>query len=396
MATLGEILRWLHHTVRGFYRRVAARLLRRDKLLLGSERRFRGLLEAAPDAIVIVDWHGHIALVNAQAEKLFGYSRDEIIGQNVTDLIPDRFRSRHREHQKGYVKSPETRAMGGGLELWGRRKDGSEFPVEISLSPLQTDQGLLVLSAIRDVTERQRIEAELKSRARALARSNADLEQFAYVASHDLSAPLRVVAGFVELLGRRYSGQLDEDADKFIEAAIAGVQRMQALIDDLLTYSRVGREDAHVTAVDCNVAVQDALRTLDGGISHAHPRVTVGELPTVRGGRSQIEQLFRNLIDNAVKFSDADKPLVEVSAQREEKMWRISVRDNGIGIDPSHTEQIFKMFQRLHGPGEFPGSGIGLAICKRIVDSHGGEIRADPAPDSGTIFSFTLPEAGTP
>lgn len=392
MVTLGEILRWCIYTVSGFYRRVVARLLRRDKLLVGSERRFRALLESAPDAMVIVDWHGHIALVNAQTERLFGYPREELIGQNVTELVPRRFRAGHREHQRRYLQDARARPMGSGLDLYGLRKDGTEFPIEVSLSPLETDGGKLVSSAIHDVTERKRTEAELKARAEALERSNADLEQFAYVASHDLSAPLRVVGGFVDLLGRRYQGQLDEDADEFIALAVDGVQRMQALIDDLLAYSRVRPLDADVGKVDCQASIHQVLRTLDEQITDAGATVTVGQLPVVRGEPTQIVQLLQNLIGNAIKFSNSQAPIVDVSAEHldGEGRWRIAVRDNGIGIDPADSERIFKMFGRLHSDDEFQGTGIGLAICQRIVDYHGGEIAAAPAPGGGTIMSFTL------
>jgi PAS domain S-box-containing protein len=399
MVTLGEILRWFVYTVRAFYDRIAAKLLRRDALLVGSERRFSALLESAPDAMVIVDWHGHITLVNAQTEKLFGYERAELIGQNFTELLPRRLRAAYRERQKAYMAeadaNPTARAheLGdGGIEIQGQRKDGGEFPAEMGLSPLQTDGGLLVSYAIRDVTERKRIEAELLERAAALERSNADLEQFAYVASHDLQAPLRVVAGFVDLLRRRYGGQLDGDADSFIDHAVGGVERMQRLIDDLLTYSRVRLDVAEkLGPVDFNAAVGQVLSTLEGEIAESGAIVHVGELPIVRAEPSQISQLFQNLISNAIKFSDEAQPHVDVSAERENGSWRFAIRDNGIGIEPEHRERVFEMFQRLHTPDEFPGTGIGLAICKKIIDHHGGDIHADPAPEGGTIMSFTLP-----
>jgi PAS domain S-box-containing protein len=393
MVTLGEIVRWCVYTLSSLYNRVAARLLGRDRLLSGSERKFRALLEAAPDAMVIVDWHGHIALINAQAERLFGYPREEIIGQNVTELIPQRFRAPHREHQKTYMRDAQARPMGRELELYGRRKDGTEFPVEISLGPLATNEGMLVSSAIRDVTERKRIEAELADRAEALARSNADLEQFAYVASHDLQTPLRAVAGFVDLLRRRYAGRLDDDADEFIELAVGGVERMQRLIDDLLAYSRVRREEARRDPVDCNAAMRDVLAALRAEIERTGAQVQVADLPTVLGARSQVDQLFQNLVGNALKFSNSRPPRVEVSAAREDGRWRISVRDNGIGIDPADADRMFRMFERLPAADDFPGTGIGLAICQRIVEAHGGEIHAAPAPGGGTVMSFTLADS---
>ena len=395
MVTLGEFFRWVLYSVSAVYNRIARRVLRRDRLLLGSERRFRALLESAPDAVVIVDWHGHIALVNAQAELLFGYTRAELAGRHITDLIPRRYRPAHRDHQKRYLRAPDARPMGSGLELFGLRKDGTEFPVEVSLGPLETDQGVLVSSAIRDVTERKQIEAELVARAEALERSNSDLEQFAYVASHDLQAPLRVVAGCVELLERRYHGKLGEGADEYIDLAISGVERMQRLIEDLLAYSRVSQSEQPFEVVDFNVAVRAVLDELAGEIADRRADVRVGDLPTLPAEPTQIDQLLQNLISNAIKFTDTE-PVVEVSAERENSSWRFAIADNGIGIPPEQRERVFKMFQRLHGHDEFPGTGIGLAICKRIVDRHGGKLSVDDGPAGGTVMSFTIPEGDLP
>lgn len=391
MVTLGEMVRWITYTLTTAYGRVAARLLARDKLVVNSEKKFRALLESAPDAIVIVDWHGHIALVNEQTERLFGYPRDELIGQNLTELIPQRFRAWHREHQKRFMQAPRTREMGRELELLARRKDGSEFPVEISLGPLRTDQGLLVSAVVRDVTWRKEIEAELKLRAQELERSNEDLEQFAYVASHDLQAPLRTVGALVQMLGRRYEGRLDADADELLRQTVDATRRMQRLIDDLLSYSRVSQGPPAPGRVETGDAVDEVLRSLAEEISDTGARIEVGDLPAVEGEGTMIEQLFQNLIANALKFTRESPPTVHVRAERDGPRWRFSVADNGIGIDPDHAERIFQMFQRLHGSDEFPGTGIGLAICKRIVEAHGGEIHAEPSPAGGTIMTFTLP-----
>ena len=234
---------------------------------------------------------------------------------------------------------------------------------------------------------------DLEIRARELERSNADLEQFAYAASHDLSEPLRTVAGFSQLLRSRYEGRLDDEADEFIAHMTAGVERMQQLIDDLLVYSRVGREPLREEDVDLEDVLRHVLNWLAPALRDREARVTHEPLPTVRGERGQIAQVLQNLVSNAVKFTAPDvAPEVQISAARDGRSWRISVRDNGIGIQDA-SDVIFKMFARLHAVDAYPGTGIGLALAKRIVEGHGGQIWVEPAPGGGSVFSFTLPAA---
>jgi PAS domain S-box-containing protein len=233
--------------------------------------------------------------------------------------------------------------------------------------------------------------AELRDRAAELERSNADLEQFAYVASHDLSEPLRMVAGFAQLLQKRYEGRLDADADEFIGYTVDGVNRMQALIDDLLAFSRVGR-DRELGDVDAELVARRALEALSASLAETGADVEIGDLPTVRGDERELGQLFQNLISNAVKFHGDEPPRVWVTAEAEAggAEWRFAVADNGIGIEPRHAERIFKMFQRLHGRDDYPGTGVGLAICKKIVEHHGGRLWVEPNVDGGSVFKFTL------
>ncbi len=349
-----------------------------------AERRFSELLEAAPDAMVIVDENGKIVIVNAQTERLFGYRREELLGERVEKLIPESVVEGHVDHRSGYFGDPHARPMGAGLDLRARRRDGSEFPVEISLSPLAGESGTLVTAAVRDVTERQRAFEDL-------ARSNEELEQFAYVASHDLQEPLRVIAGFVELLGRRYEGQLDADADRYIGFTVEGVVRMQELIDSLLSYSRVGRSEAPLEPVDMQSLVAEVLDSLRSSLTEHGVETNVGELPEVRGDRVLLTQMFTNLIGNAVKFNESPEPRIEVSAERDNGEWIFSVADNGPGIDPRFTDRVFEMFKRLH-PRSIPGTGVGLAICKRIAERHGGRIWVESKPGHGASFKFTIPE----
>ena len=356
-----------------------------------AEAQFRGLLESAPDAVVIIDGGGAIQLVNRQTEALFGYTRDELIGRSVEMLLPHDLRTRHLEHRAEYMANPRTRPMGTGLELSGRRQDDSEFPVEISLSPVTSGTDALVISIIRDVTARKLAQEQLKAAAAELARSNADLEQFAYVASHDLQEPLRMVASYTQLLGRRYRGKLDQDADDFIAFAVDGAQRMQALINDLLAYSRVGTREIHLDHIHTRQLVEEVVRDLSPDDSGT---VTIDDLPAVEADPVQLRQLFQNLIANAIKFHrPSEQPRVRVFGRRDGASSVISVQDNGIGIEPQYMERIFTLFQRLHTREEYPGTGIGLAICKKVVERHGGTMWVESEPGHGSTFSFSLPNS---
>src|SRR5579859_4363664 len=360
-----------------------------------AEARFRGLLEVAPDPIIIVAEHGIIQLVNRQTELVFGYSRDELIGQPVEVLVPERFRPTHVADRSRYQADPKTRPMGIGLELFGRRKDGSEFPVEISLSPLRSANENLIISIIRDITTRKETETRLRAIAADLERSNRELEQFAYVASHDLQEPLRMVASYTQLLARRYKDKLDSDADEFIGFAVDGALRMQELINDLLTYSRVGSRALELECVDSNAVVDQVVSDLRAAIEDSAATVTRDELPSVRADRRQLQQLFQNLIANAIKFQQPGlAPVVHVSARTTDSKRTFGVSDNGIGIEPQYVERIFMLFQRLHSRAEYHGTGIGLAICKKIVERHGGSIGVHSEPGRGTTFEFTLPVRG--
>jgi PAS domain S-box-containing protein len=359
------------------------------------EERFRQVVEAAPNAMVMVNEEGTIVLVNAQTENLFGYRRDQLFGKSIETLVPERFRTGHQASRSAYLHDLKPRPMGMGRDLYARRHDGSEFPVEIGLNPVRTSNENFVLAAIVDITERKRAEQELLRRTEELARSNQDLEQFAYVASHDLQEPLRAVAGPLQLLQRRYQGQLDARADEFIMHAVDGATRMQKLIDDLLSYSRVGRSGATLQLTECADTLDLALKSLSVVLHESGAQITRGALPTVMAIPTQIALLFQNLIGNAVKFRQADRAVcVDVGATREGDSWVISVKDNGIGIDPQYFDRIFMIFQRLHSRADYPGTGIGLALCKRIVEQHGGRIWVESEPGNGTTVFFTL-NAGT-
>ncbi|TJY56604.1 PAS domain S-box protein [Sinimarinibacterium sp. CAU 1509] len=355
-----------------------------------AESKFRDLLETAPDAMVIIDTRGRIALVNARAERVFGFSRDEMIGQPIETLIPERLREQHEAHRNRFIGDPRQRPMGTGLDLWARRKDGSEFPVEISLGPLQTSEGSLVTAAVRDITERKAFEQQLADYAESLKRSNRELEQFAYVASHDLRAPLRSLSGFSQLLQKRYGDQLDAQAAEFLSYITQSAEHMQALIDDLLAFSRVSTVDKSMSDVDCEAVLAQVERQLRAQIESRGARITHDPLPRVTGIEHELVQLMQNLVSNGIKFQPGEHPHVHVSAQRLGEFWQFSVRDNGIGLAPEYREKIFLIFQRLHTSEEYEGTGVGLAICKKIVEHHGGNIWVESEPGKGATFFFTL------
>ena len=245
----------------------------------------------------------------------------------------------------------------------------------------------------QEIAVRQKAEAVLAERSQELARSNAELEQLAYVASHDLQEPLRMVASYLQLLEQRYEGKLDAEAHEFIGFAVDGAKRMQALIDDLLSYSRVGTKAKSLQAINCDAVLKAALLSLRMAIQESGTHILCAPMPVVLGDTAQLTQVFQNLLANAIKFRGAQEPLIEVRAESDNESWRFEVRDNGIGIAPEYFDRIFVMFQRLHNRRQYPGTGIGLALCKKIVERHGGRIWVESEHGRGSIFNFTLPKA---
>ena len=361
-----------------------------EKHLAQMEGKYRGLLEAAPDAMVVVNQSGEIVLLNLQAEKQFGYRRNELLGQKVKNIIPKGFAERLIADGLRSAKDALAQQIGTGIELVARRKDGSVFPIELMLSPLGSAEGILVTAAIRDITTRKAAAADLLQKVEELNRSNEELGQFAYIASHDLQEPLRMVASYTQLLSKRYKGKLDSDADEFIAFAVDGASRMQRLIQDLLAYSRVGTQGSDLRNISSEDALQQALINLRGAIEESGALVTHDPLPAVLADEMQLTQLFQNLVGNAIKYQGPGVPKVHIAAMNGEKKWTFSVRDNGLGIDPQYFERIFGMFQRLHKREAFAGTGIGLAICKKIVEQHGSHISIESQPGQGSTFRFAL------
>jgi len=355
-----------------------------------SEERLRLLIDGAKDyAIIMLEADGRVSSWNEGATRLKGWGEQEILGRHFSLFYPEESVAAGKPQRELEIAASEGRLAEEG---WRLRKDGSRFLADVIITAIRDDSGKLrgFSKITRDITGRKRAEEQIQITLAELERSNKELEQFAYVASHDLQEPLRMVSSFTQLLAQRYEGQLDDQAKKFINYAVDGAVRMQGLINDLLIYSRVSTQAKTFEAIDSHAALGDALRNLAGSLQESRAIVVNDDLPTVRADASQLSQLFQNLVGNAIKFSGAQAPFIRISAQDLGREWRFSVRDNGIGIEKQYAEKVFVIFQRLHTRQEYPGTGIGLAICKRIVERHGGRIWFESEPDNGTSFNFTL------
>ncbi len=493
---------------------------------------FKALFENATEGVIVSNKQGEILMANPAASEMFGYEVDELIGLTIEDLVPPRYLDHHEEYRKEYFRKPVSRPMGQGRNLWGLRKDNTQFPVEISLSYFQVKKNIFAISYIIDITERReqevalekekkkaqsyldlagsmflalnekgkveminesgkeilgyseeeivgqdwfdnfiparirgevkevfdrliqgqiqkfkyyenpvitrknkerliafnnnvihddagrivgvlcsgdditeqkkaeqqlkKVNSELKQYARELERSNKELKQFAYVASHDLKEPLRMVTSYTQLLARRYEDQLDQTALEFINYAVDGAQRMNRLINDLLQYSRVGRQQQHFTFVSLQDIIDMAQANLASKIEDTGAELEIpSSLPRLPGNKTLLVQLFQNLISNAIKFRKNNcAPHITITIKELSAHWRIGVEDNGIGIPEKHQERIFMIFQRLHARDEYTGSGIGLALCHKIVDYHNGSIWLESEEGKGTTFYVELPKSG--
>ncbi len=349
------------------------------------------VMENATNAIYTLDMEGRFTTANLRTCEITGHPLAELIGMTWAGMVrevdlPDLY--------AGFVSTIEGREPINNREIVLRQKNGTEVTITFSIAPLRRDGQIFgVVGAAEDISERKRAELALKERAEELVRSNRELEQFAYVASHDLQEPLRTVTGFAQLLSRRYKDKLDGDALEFIGYINDGVKRMKSLIEDLLAFSRVQRADAVLEPVALDSVLQTALANLGAAIEAAGASVTHGKLPVAAVDARQFTQLLQNLIGNALKFRRDEAPQVHIHAEQGEKFWQFSVIDNGIGIDAEAAERVFVLFQRLHTRDHYEGNGIGLTICKKIVELHGGRIWVEPTPPGtvGSIFRFTLP-----
>jgi PAS domain S-box-containing protein len=375
-----------------------------------SDARYRRLFETAQDGILILDAEtGQVVDANPFMKELLGYSQEEFLGRKLWEIGP--FKGEDASKSAFAELQVNDRLHYEGLPL--EAKDGRRVEVEFISNAYLVDATRFIQCNIRDITERMRVNQALETANKEmafqveekgkradelvminaeLARSNAELEQFAYVATHDLQEPLRAVASCVQLLQKRYEGQLDEKAQEFITHAVDGTKRMQTLINDLLAYSRISTDAQVFASTNCEMALQEALANLMVAISESGAVVTQDALPMVNGDATQLTQLFQNLVGNALKFRGDRPPEIHIGAVRNNGDWRFSVADNGIGMEPQYFERVFLVFQRLHTRKEYQGTGIGLAICKKVVERHGGRIWAESEPGQGATFCFTIPE----
>ncbi|WP_036301523.1 sensor histidine kinase [Methylotenera sp. L2L1] len=346
------------------------------------------VFESNLEAVIIADVKGHILHVNKSVAKITGYASEALIGTPMQDLLT--------ELEPTLYQDLWTTVIAGGQwqgEIWLKNKQGDDYLAWMNINAVKEATGKVtqVIAEFSDITAFKQTQEALAERTEELANSNRELEQFAYVASHDLQEPLRMVASYTQLLARRYKDKLDQDANEFIGYAVDGATRMQALIIDLLTMSRIGTHGKRMELCETSVALERAESNLRLAIEESGAVVTRDPMPRLEADVSQLTQLFQNLIGNGIKFRGDTSPVIHVGAEKKDGEWLFSVRDNGIGIAPDFFERIFIIFQRLHGKHEYPGTGIGLSVCKKIVERHGGKIWIESEVGKGAVFYFTLP-----
>ena len=348
------------------------------------------IVESAHDVIVTVDENGRVGGCNQALEKMFGYKPQEIIGRKLSDLMISPYREEHEARMLGYLSGTEDEMIGVGRRLVGHRKDGSDFPISLTMSEIIYRDQRFFSGVIRDITKILNTEEKLEELSFELQRSNSELRQFAAVAAHDLQAPLRTIGNFARILILRHKDQLNSEAEDKLERIIGGSQRMHSMISNLLTLSQVG-EKMNLEPVDLNEIFDEIVEDLEVTITEAQAIIQRDNLPCLLGDRGQLRQLLQNLLSNAIKFRHPETPpQIHVGVADGGKHWDLCVTDNGIGIEQKYFDKIFQLFQRLHSRSEYPGSGIGLSICKKIVEGHGGTIEVKSEAGKGSRFSFTF------
>lgn len=355
-----------------------------------SGEQVRAIMATTVDGVITTDRLGRIESFNPGAERLFGYSAAEVRGKNVKVLMPEPYKSEHDGYLQAFKSTGERKIIGIVRDAIAKRKDGSTFPVALAVSEMTYSGKRGFAGIVRDITERKRAEAELKEANQKLSQSNAELEQFAYIASHDLQEPLRKISSYCQLVKEEQANRLDEDGIEYLNVAIDGAERLRTLVRDLLAFSRITTRGKSLAPTSASHCLQAAIENLELTIDDNDGRITSDPLPDVIADESQLTLLFQNLIGNAIKFRAEPPPEVHVGGRSLGEQFEFFVRDNGIGIDPQYNDRIFQIFQRLHNRREYGGTGIGLALCKRIVERCGGKIRVVSTPNEGSTFYFTL------
>lgn len=366
----------------------------RTKKLQESEEWLSTTLNSIGDAVIATDTKGKISFLNPVAESLTGWKQEEATGKPVGDIF-----NIVNEKTRKQIESPVSRVIREDVVVGLANhtvlisKEGKEIPIADSGAPIKDDKGNIigVVLIFRDITERIIAENAMKDTLNALKRSNEELQQFAYVASHDLQQPLRMVTSYTQLLAKRYKDKLDEDANEFIKFAVDGANNMKILIEDLLEYSRIQTRGNPFEVINCEEVLKDVLFNLHETIKENDVEITHDYLPNILADKTQLIQVFQNLIDNALKFRSKDPVRIHISAKKNNNNWQFSVKDNGIGIDPEYFDRIFIIFQCLHRKSEYPGTGIGLALCKKIIERHNGKIWVESEVGKGSTFHFTIP-----
>jgi hypothetical protein len=361
-----------------------------QKRLSELQEHMAAIVESSDDAIISKDLNGIIRSWNPGAERIFGYTPDEIIGQHISTIAaPDRI-----DEIPGILERIKRGERVDHYETKRKTKDGKILTVSLTISPIRDAAGTVIGASkvARDVTDRVRQNQALREANAALSRANADLQQFADSASHDLQEPLRMVAAYSDLLQKKFGGQLGPTGEEYIRHTVQGAMRMETLLRDLRTYTQVSMEEQEPNEdVDAGEVLNKALANLELSIKESGAAITRTALPRIRMYEFQLQQIFQNLIGNAIRYRGDDPPRINIAAKREGKEWVISVQDNGIGIAPEFREQIFGIFKRLHNRADYPGTGMGLAICRRIIERIGGRIWVESEPGRGSTFFFTVP-----
>ena len=386
---------WVLATIHDISRRKSAveALMRQAERLRESEERMRAVFDTAVEGIVVIDERGLIDRFNPGAERMFGYGAAEVVGRNVSILMPSPYREAHDGYLDHHLKTGERKIIGLGREVVGQRKDGSVFPMDLAVGEMAVSGKRMFTGIVRDITARKQAEERQARLIHELESANEELKNFAYVVSHDLKAPLRAIGSLADWISTDQAEKLDAEGKEHLRLLVQRVRRMDSLIDGILQYSRVGRVREAVVAVDVNDVVQEALAML---APPPHIRVEVApELPTIRAERTRILQLFQNLLSNAIKYLDKPEGLIRIGSVAHDQDWEFSVSDNGPGIEPRHFKRIFQLFQTLAPKDRVESTGVGLALVKKIVEMYGGRVWIESQPGAGSTFFFTLPRSGT-